>query len=149
MSEKTALIVTWNGADFRPHTRYDMALAAKFRQGFPLQAEIRERRSEPRNRLYWAVLQAVVDAKGIWPTAEALHWALKIRLGYIQEIASIEGEVLILPRSTSFNRMAEQEFRGFFDAAMTVLTEDVTGLTVEELLLLGKRRLAPRDGRAA
>lgn len=149
MSEKLLLMLEWDGAVFRPRARLDMTLAAKFRQGSPLEATIKERRSEPRNRLYWAVLQAICDATGKWPNSEALHWALKIRLGYIEEIASVDGEILIRPRSTSFAKMSEQEFREYFDAAMsTLLTDVVPGLTIEDLLALGKTRLTPA-GRAA
>lgn len=148
MTEKAQLFMVRDGLVLRPRARFDAALLERFRADVPILADLSERRNEGRHRLYWAVLQAVCDATGKWPNVEALHWALKVRLGYIEEIASIDGEPLIRPRSTSFSRMGEQDFRTFFDAAMLVITTDVVpGLTPEDLLALGKGRLAP--GRAA
>lgn len=140
--ERAALILTWDGAAFRPRTRLDARMCERFGQDRPLEAVVKERRSEPKNRLYWAVLQAVVDATGKWPTSEALHWALKIKLGYIEEIAAVDGKVLIRPRSTSFGKMGEQDFRTYFDAAiLTLTTEVLPGLTTEDILALGNSRL--------
>jgi hypothetical protein len=147
---KAALILEYDGQVFRPRARFDAAVAALFRRGVPLHAELSERRSLPRQRLYWAILQAVVDATGKWPNAEALHHALKIHTGFIEEIASVNGEVLILPRSTSFSKMGEQDFRTYFDAAMeAITTEVVPGMTLEDLLALGNVRLAPDERKQA
>lgn len=145
MPEQAELFLKWDGEVFRPKDRFDVALAAKFRQDIPLKAKISERRTLPRQRLYWSVLQAVVDATGKWPNAEALHWSLKCYTGFIEEIASLNGEVLIRPKSTSFARMGEQDFREYMDTALLAITTEVTpGLTVEDLLALGQARLSEK-----
>jgi hypothetical protein len=146
MPEKASLMLVRDGAVLRPRSRFDAALMDKFRHGVPLEADLKERRVIGRHRLYWAVLQAVVDATGKWPNVEALHWALKMHTGFVEEIVSVNGEIIMRPRSTSFARMGEQDFRQFFDGAMlAITTEIVPGMTVEDLLLLGKARLAPGE----
>lgn len=145
MPEAAELFVQWDGEVFRPKARFDVALAEKFRRDVPLKAKISEKRALPRARLYWAVLQAVVDATGKWPNAEALHWSLKCYTGFIEEIASLNGEVLIRPKSTSFAKMGEQDFREYMDTALLAITTEVTpGLTVEDLLALGQARLSEK-----
>ena len=139
------MMVEWDGVAFRPRARFDAAMADQYRRRVPLEAKVKERRSLPQNNLYWAVLQSVVDATGKWPTSEALHWALRMQLGYIEEIASIDGEILTRARSTAFGKMSGHDYRVYFDSSMTLLTEDVTKLSIEELLDLGKARLKPID----
>lgn len=146
MPERATIFVTREGGALKPRARFDAALLDKFKPGVPLRCELAERRVIGRHRLYWAVLQAVVDATGRWPNVEALHWALKVRLGYIEEITSIDGKPLIRPRSTSFARMGEQDFREYFENALQVITADVCpGMTVEDLLSLGRNRLVHGD----
>lgn len=143
MTEKAVLFMVREGMTLKPKSRFDASLLAKFREGVPISADLQERRNEGRNRLYWSVLQAVCDATGKWPNSEALHWALKIKLGYIEEISSIDGEIMIRPRSIAFGRMGEQEFREYFDNAMQVIqTEVCPGLSIDDLLSLGKARIA-------
>ncbi len=144
--ERADLFVKYDGNVLKPASRFDAAQLSRFRRDVALQADIRERRRLPRQRLYWAVLQAVCDAKGLWPNVEALHHAIKLHTGFIEEITSLNGEILIRPRSTSFARMDESEFRQFMDAAMlAITTEVVPGLSVEDLLALGRARLGPGE----
>ena len=71
-------------------------------------------------------LQTAVDATGRWQTREALHTALKVRLGYVEPIFDLQGKVIgMKPDSTSFEAMPHKEFRAFMDSAMTVLSEAV------------------------
>lgn len=64
MGERAYLFLRSDGDKLWPRSRFDAALLLKFRRDVPLEAQLKERRSLPRHRLYWAVLQAVVDAAG-------------------------------------------------------------------------------------
>lgn len=145
MPEKASVLVKRKGEMLLPLARFDGAAITGFREGAVLKCELSESRSLPRHRLYWAVLTAVVQATGKWPNAEALHHALKIHLGAVEEIASVRGEILIRPKSTSFGKMDEREFREFFDNVLLAITTEVCpGMTVEDLLSLGRARLEER-----
>lgn len=143
-AERAHLYVVRDGNVLRPRTKFDADLLSRFAHGKPLEADLIERHNEGRMRLYWSVLHAVIEATGKWANEEAMHWALKIRLGFIDEIASVDGEVIIRAKSIAFDRMEESERKQYFDAAMAVITEDVVpGMTIEELLDLGKKGLEP------
>ena len=110
----------------RPVAAFD----AEELDGFPLGTEFdlrpRTKRSVPQNGLYWRALQTAVDATGRWQNREALHTALKVKLGYVEPIFDLQGNVIgMKPDSTSFHAMPDKEFRHFMDSAMAVLSEAV------------------------
>ncbi|SDQ98510.1 Protein of unknown function [Rhizobiales bacterium GAS113] len=145
MAERAHLFLRSDGQALWPRARFDLALLGKFRRDVPLEAEIKERRSLPRHRLYWAVLQAVVDATGKWTSAEIMHEAVKMHLGYFEMVADLNGELRSRPKSTSFGKMDEVEFREYFNAAMLAITTEVLpGMTIEDLLALGNERIRER-----
>jgi hypothetical protein len=149
-ANRPTLFVKRQGSTLVPYARFDQELLAKFREGVRLRADITERRSAPRNRLYWSILKAVCDATGRWPNSEALHTALKLNLGIVDTVASVHGEPIILPGSTAFKALDEAQFREFFDAACLLISTDICpGLTIEDLLSLGRARLGPDERSAA
>ena len=110
----------------RPVAAFD----AEELDGFPIGTEFdlrpRTKRSVPQNGLYWRALQTAVDATGRWQTREALHTALKVKLGYVEPIFDLQGKVIgMKPDSTAFEAMTHKEFRQYMDSAMAVLSEAV------------------------
>jgi hypothetical protein len=142
VAERAYLFLRSDGEKLWPRSRFDGALLAKFRRDVPLEAQLKERRSLPRHRLYFAVLQAVVDATGKWSNVEIMHEAVKMHLGYFEMVADLHGELRARPKSTSFAKMDEAEFREYFSAAMLAITTEVLpGMTVDDLLALGHQRV--------
>jgi hypothetical protein len=136
------LFVRRKGETLVPYARFDADLLARYRQDVRLRAEITEPRSLPSHRYYWAALQAVCEATGKWPNAEALHRAMKLHLGIIETLASVQGEPIILPGSTAFRALDESQFRQYADSAFTLISTHICpGLTVDDLLLLAKGKL--------
>ena len=87
---------------------------------------IRSRRSLQHHRLYWRMLQNVVEATGRWESREVLHTALKVKLGYTEPIFGMDGKVIgMMPHSTAFAEMNQQEFTQFFDRARNALAEAI------------------------
>ena len=110
----------------RPVAAFD----AEELDGFPMGTEFdlrpRTKRSVPQNGTYWKALQTAVDATGRWETREALHTALKVKLGYVEPIFDLQGNVVgMKPDSTAFEAMTHKEFRRYMDSAMAVLSEAV------------------------
>ncbi len=85
----------------------------------------RTKRSNPQNALYWLVLGHVVSATGKWPTAEKLHDALKRACGFVTINHDMNGNEFITTDSTAFDKMNADEFRGYFDHAMMMLSDSL------------------------
>jgi len=95
---------------------------------------LRERNPE-QLKLYWRVLDRVVEATGRWRTPEELHLALKIATGHIEEVKLVTGRRVLVPESVAFDAMSEDEFIRYFDQAMRVLCEEVMGgCSINELI---------------
>lgn len=106
-----------------PVTSYDAERLDGYALGTDLEISIKQRRSLPQLRLYWVTLQGVVDATGDYPSAEALHEALKLALGCVRLMKRWDGEILTVPDSTAFAAMDGEQFKKFFDAAMAAIAE--------------------------
>lgn len=92
-------------------------------------------RSALQNRMYWQVLERVVEATGRWRTADELHAALKVATGHIETIELINGRRVLVPDSIRFEHMSQDEAQVYYDAAYRILCDEIfNGITVEELL---------------
>lgn len=86
----------------------------------------RTKRSNPQNGLYWQTLTQVIRATGKWPTAEHLHHELKLVCGYRMTVVDWDtGEVSQAVDSTAFDQMKPDEFKAYFDLAMSKLAEHI------------------------
>lgn len=86
----------------------------------------RTKRSWPQLKLYWAMLNRVVKATGKWPSAEHLHEAIKLTLGYCREGVNLRtGDVTLVADSAALDRMDHDQFRQFFDAAQGLIAEQL------------------------
>jgi hypothetical protein len=106
-----------------PCHSYDAERLDGYGLGVDLEVSIRQRRSLPQQRLYWVTLQEVVNATGDYPSAEALHEALKLALGCVRLMKRWDGEILTVPDSTAFAAMDGAAFKDFFDRAMAAIAE--------------------------
>lgn len=119
-----APIVRRTAKGFQPVSAYDAEILMSDPVGAEYDLVKRSRRSLPQHRLYWQVLTQVVRATGKWPSAEYLHDDLKLACGYRRQVVDWStGEVSIAVDSTAFDAMNQDEFRVYFDLAMSKLNE--------------------------
>lgn len=115
-------ILTRNG--LAPLSAYDAEELANMPSGTEFDLVSRTRRSLPQHRTYWQALTKAVEATGRWPSREALHTALKVKLGRVEPIMNLQGQVIgMRPDSTAFDAMRHEEFRAYFDEAMAALSD--------------------------
>lgn len=100
-------------------------------------------RSVLQNNFYWKVLAEVIEHQDVYKNPIELHIALKVRLGYIEEIHLIGGRMMTVVKSTSFDRMDAEDFRKYMDSALAVLCEEVIPGTHRSSLL---RRVEETSG---
>lgn len=122
-TEKAPIFMRRTIGGLAPVSAYDAERLDAYAAGGDLEVHIRQRRSLPQQRLYWVTLQKVVDATGDYPTAEHLHDALKMALGYVRLMKRLDGSIIAIPDSTAFAAMDGAAFREFFDKAMKAIAE--------------------------
>ena len=82
-------------------------------------------RSILQNRFYWALLGKVVENSEHYHGSEGLHFFLKVRLGYVEQIEFHNGKMITRVASTSFERMDDHDFKTFLDAAIDVIVTEI------------------------
>jgi hypothetical protein len=131
--DRHQIILRVTSAGYEPHDEAAVKQHSKFPVGVLVGAKIARSRSIQHHRLYWKVLQTAVEATGKWETAEALHQALKVATGRIEIVRLMDGRLIKIPQSTSFDEMPQDEFTAYCTDAFRILS-DCIGVPVEQLL---------------
>ena len=134
------------GGRLVPLTAFDAALISQMPRGRVYNlARASSGRSNPQLRLYWSVLQAVVDATDITPTAEHLHDQLVRACGFVRPVLNVMTGAWEEQRdSIAFEAMNQDDANVYFDRALAKLGETL-GIDPTELLEEGRTRHAPAD----
>jgi hypothetical protein len=109
---------------FSPASPYDHDLMCEY----PFNAEVKLVVTRPRsvreNSFYWVCLQNLIDAGAAdFPNPEMMHNAIKLELGYVKAIKTLDGAAHFIPDSTDFNTMDQAEFNHFMKRADKLLIE--------------------------
>lgn len=109
-----------------PACGLDAEELAAFPDGTEFDMVARTKRSHPQLKTYWKALAVVVEATGRWGSREALHTALKVKLGYVEPIYDLQGKIVgMKPDSTALNSMTHRDFCQYMNRAMAELAEAV------------------------
>jgi hypothetical protein len=117
------------------------------KNGARVLVKLKEPRNEDHHRLMFAVLNKVCE-NSEWQNPEALLDALKIEVGHVERMQSLDGKVYLKPRSIAFDKMDQIDFRRFFDRVMHVICEQIipglnkAALENEVHEMLADRRMA-------
>ena len=113
-----------------PTSGFDEKLIMEQPEDVVIEITVARRRSVPQLRKYWAILNEVIESAPCnYPTAEKLHCAIKMALGYTTDFITMDGEVVKIPDSVAFDKMDAADFRLYFDNAVTLLNR-LTGTDV-------------------
>ena len=119
-------IVSLSSRGLSPATAYDAEELAGYAAGTEFDLVARTKRSHPQQGTYWKALTRAVEATGRWQSREALHTALKVKLGYVEPIFDMTGKVIgMKPDSTSFAAMPHKDFCAYMDKAMGELSDAI------------------------
>lgn len=145
-----AIYVVWDGEAFRPFARYDEELCAELPKNTNLRAAFSRPRNIPRHRLYRVVLRLVVHNTDKFATEEALHKTLLVGCGVVEPVITVQGEILMIPSSTAFEAMPEDEFKSYFDDAMRIIeTHVIPGVDLSLLLKEAREQANWKEKEAA
>ena len=119
------LMQRW-GDSLRPVSKAAKEALAKLPDRELVIIDVRTKRSDAQNALYWSVLNKVAQNMGhIWPgidTKDQLHVAMKLALGKY-DLLQVKGKAVPVPHSTS--RMSVKEFSEYFNAVMDRICRDI------------------------
>ena len=124
MSSDT-IIMRRNGDRLVPVAEWERERLLEIPEGRDLTVKISRTRSPQQHRLFWALMQLVVENHPYYVRAEQLVEWLKIRLGYVEEVMFHDGKLLTKVSSISFGAMGQDDFRKFFALALDVITTEV------------------------
>lgn len=93
-----------------------------FPQGVELNVTATRSRSHRQNGFYWVGLGIAVgnfddELKGKYPTAQKLHKAFLVALGFTETVWTFDGEPVITADSTAFDNMSVEAFNLYFTSA--------------------------------
>lgn len=94
---------------------------------------VRQPRSPRHHRWYFAMLRKVVRATGTWRNEAELLDAIKLDLGHYELRRDITGRVYQAPRSISFAKMKQDEFKLFAERSIDAIAT-ATGIDPEALM---------------
>lgn len=130
-----AIIMRRKAAKLEPVTEVDRELLLEIPEGADLTVRVSRSRSPRQHRLFWALLQIVVDNHDYYKRPEQLLEWLKVRLGYVEETVWHDGQVWFRTKSISFASMGQDQFRKFFTESLDVITAEVIeGIDREAIL---------------
>jgi len=119
-------IVRWAGGKLSPVTSFDAQELDTFPQGMMFDMTPRSKRTLPLHRSYWMALTRAVEATGRWESREALHTAMKVKMGLVEPLFGLDGKVIgMVPHSTAFAAMDQTAFKAYFDKSMAALADAV------------------------
>jgi hypothetical protein len=119
--EKPVYAFIRQGNTLRPELDLDLRSLDGVANGQRVRIEVKEFRNVGRLRLYWQVLHRIVAATDCAPTAEHLHQAIKLELGFATPVRLSNNMKVLVPDSVSFEGMDEASFVAFFDRAIEFL----------------------------
>lgn len=108
-----------------------LAYLRRVKQGDVVLCEVRRPRSLAQHRKFRALLNLVWAATGNWDSVEDLHNEIKFRTGWVTRQRVVDhrtGEVIgeiVVPRSTSFDGMDQDEFNQYMESAIRVVCEEL------------------------
>lgn len=133
--EKPPIMVQRRGDFLLPEAPLDGEALRELPAGKALAITVRQpRRSNRQNRLYRGLLTIVAENLDQDVTPDDLHEWMKMRLGLTREVKQRNGDIVLVTRSVSFDKMEHAEFTAYFDRAKRLITEHlIPGLNSDAL----------------
>ena len=129
-----------------PHAPYDVEMFQSIPENVAVRAQFAQPRSGPRHRLYRVILRIVTNNTDLFASEESLHDTLLLANGVVRPVMTTAGEIIMMPSSTAFDAMGEEEFKAYFDAALeTIQTHVIPGIDLDELLKEARQQSNYKD----
>tara|TARA_R110000796_G_scaffold216117_3_gene332176 strand:+ start:1043 stop:1513 length:471 start_codon:yes stop_codon:yes gene_type:complete len=83
-----------------------------------LSVKKRNKRSITQHRMYWGLINLVLENQSMFESSEDLSNYIKLRSGHVQSFMMGDGEIIQFPKSISFKMSDQEGFNTFLDRAI-------------------------------
>ncbi len=117
---------------FEPADAESRAFGGKFKKGVVYRADVVKPRSYQHHKLAFALLNLTYGNQEKYGSFESFRKAVAMEAGHCEEFHTLQGEVLKIPKSISFDALDEVEFTRVFGDMMSVCSK-ILGVECPEL----------------
>lgn len=108
-------------------------VVAGIKDGEVVSCNIKRPRNINHHRLFFALMNEVYLNQSRYATMDHMLIAIKVAIGHYDE-QNVNGRAVVIPRSISFAKMDQNEFRNFYDKVVEmVVTKLLPNTTKEDL----------------
>lgn len=105
----------------------------RFKLGESAWIEVKKARNVKFHRLYFALLNLTFENQERYTNFEHFRKAVQIAAGHVEELITLDGEVLLQPKSIAFDQLDELGFQVVFSETMKVCAKLLGDLDLHEL----------------
>jgi len=118
---------------FVPADEPSLEVARKFKLGEVYRGDVVKPRSYAHHKLIMALLNLTYANQDMYSDFEMFRKAVAVAAGHVEELVTVDGEVIRLPRSINYDTLDEIEFTKVAGAMMTVCCRLLKGIGADEL----------------
>lgn len=105
----------------------------RWKMGETLKCSVRKPRDYRNHKRYFALLNLTFQNQERYTSFEHFRKAVQIAAGHVDELITIDGEVVFMPKSIAYDALDEMEFSKVFAETMTVCAKILGDLDLDEL----------------
>jgi hypothetical protein len=118
---------------FAPADEPSLETMRKYKVGNVFRADVTKPRSYQHHKLIMALLNLTYANQDMYDDFEMFRKAVAVAAGHVQELVTVDGEIIRLPRSINYDTLDEIEFTKVAGAMMTVCCRLLKGIGADEL----------------
>lgn len=118
---------------FVPADEPSLEIARKFKLNEVYRSDVVKPRSYRHHKLIMALLNLTYANQDMYEDFEMFRKAVAVAAGHVEELVTVDGEVIKLPKSISYDTLDEVEFTAVAGAMMTVCCRLLKGIGADEL----------------
>jgi len=118
---------------FVPADEPSLEIARKFKLNEIYRADVVKPRSYAHHKLIMGLLNLTYANQEMYEDFEMFRKAVAVAAGHVEELVTVDGEVIRLPKSINYDTLDEIEFTKVAGAMMTVCCRLLKGIGAAEL----------------
>jgi hypothetical protein len=127
------IFLTKTLAGFVPADEQAKQAVKRWRIGETLRCNVKKPRDYRHHKQYFALLTLTFENQDKYTSFEHFRKAVQIAAGHVDELITLDGELVLLPRSIDYTTLDEFEFSKVFGETMTVCAKILGDLDLHEL----------------
>jgi hypothetical protein len=105
----------------------------RWKIGETLKCSVRKPRCYTNHKRYFALLNLTFENQDKYTSFEHFRKAVQIAAGHVDELITLDGEILFMPKSIAYDTLDEMEFSKVFGETMMVCAKILGDMDLNEL----------------